>query len=97
MQHSFKRKEAKLDIIVNWILLGATITLLWKLVTTNHWTPGKKILVVLTIATLWKVFFEVLYLFKFFEMSVVAAIAVANLPLAITMFFVAIIINWFND
>jgi hypothetical protein len=86
-----------LDIIVNWILLGATIVLLWKLVTTNHWTVGKKILVSLTAATLWKVVFEVLYLFKVFEISIFAAITIANLPLAITMLFVAIVVNWFND
>lgn len=86
-----------MDIIANWILLGATILLLWKLTTTNHWTPGKKFLVSLTIATLWKVGFEVLYLFGMFEFSVITAITIANIPLAVTMLFIAIIVNWFND
>lgn len=85
-----------MDIIANWILLAATFVLLWKLVTTNHWTPGKKILVALTSATLWKVGFELLYLFGFFNFTIMTAIAIANIPLAITMVAVAIIVNWFN-
>lgn len=85
-----------MDIIANWILLAATCVLLWKLVTTNHWTPGKKILVALTATTLWKVAFELLYLFGLFDFSIMIAITIANAPLAITMVAVAIIVNWFN-
>jgi hypothetical protein len=86
----------KLNIIANWILLTATFILLWKLVTTNHWTAGKKMLVALTATTLWKVAFELLYLFGLFDFSIVTAITIANTPLAITMVAVAIIVNWFN-
>ena len=53
-------------------------------------------LVALTATTLWKVAFELLYLFGLFDFSIVTAITIANTPLAITMVAVAIIVNWFN-
>lgn len=84
-------------IIANIVLLIATSLLLWKLVTTNHWTTGKKNLVAIVACLVWKVAFEVGFALYLYSPSIPLAVALANGPLIIAITCVTLIVHWFND
>lgn len=92
------RKGDTLIVIANSLLLLATSLLFFKLVTTNHWTSGKKNLVAIIGCLLWKIAVEILYMSHLFPLvPVTMAAVVANAPLAIAMVFITIIVMWFTE
>lgn len=83
--------------LVNIFLLIGTGLLLAKLLTTNHWTYGKKNLVAIISSLFWKFGIEVLSGLLFFQIPWGILMLIANLPLAITMLCVALVVHWFDE
>jgi hypothetical protein len=82
---------------INVILLIATGLVFIKLITTNHWTTGKKFLVAIVFCLMWKLSFEIAFGVEMFTPKLQEALLTANLPLAISMVTIALMVHWFDQ
>lgn len=71
--------------------------LLVRLITTNHWTTGKKNLVAIIASMTWKTGVEVAYASYLIEAPASLVIIAANIPLILSIFCIILIVHWFND
>ena len=83
-------------LAANLILFCATSILLYKLVSTNHWTTGKKNLVAIIASLVWKFAFQSAYSGWGMYVSASVAVFLAYMPLVISIVCVTLIITWFN-
>lgn len=71
--------------IINILFLIANLLILYKLLTTNHWTTGKKFLVAMCLSLMWQQGIIILEILSAIKIGVVALNAIANAPIALSM------------
>ena len=83
--------------IINTLFLIANLLILYRLLTTNHWTTGKKFLVAMCLSLMWQQGVVISGILGIINVGIVTLSAIANAPMTLSMIGLIVFTQYLDD